>query len=315
MTPLERSWDAFFRETGIVYFYKPQAFTINDGPHAPSFWLCFDKNEGGYWVDVKPDWPLEKRDCDRAIELCRSGRRVIIIAGNIGFERTRVVLYSSVNPPTNREELEKFTDGVLSSPLLAHWFSLHRVIEFEENWDGFFLSDLQRGFIAQSVWFEVCDKCEKLCLLGGRKLCQCDHPSFNLSPRLVKAVNAAQDATSNQRYVSPLFGSFIEQTFYEAWLSLPQNTGQYDIVPQYRLSPYRLDFAFPQVRVGIELDGHATHSSPDAIAHDRKRQRYIESQGWQVIRFGGKEVFTDAIACAEEAWKIFLRRMNKGMSA
>jgi very-short-patch-repair endonuclease len=70
---------------------------------------------------------------------------------------------------------------------------------------------------------------------------------------------------------------------------------------QYCVGPYRLDFALPQKMVGIELDGHRTHSSTQAIAADRQRQRALEAVGWYIIRFGGLEVFQNADACVREA--------------
>ena len=70
---------------------------------------------------------------------------------------------------------------------------------------------------------------------------------------------------------------------------------------QYCVGPYRLDFALPAQMVGIELDGHRTHSTTKAIAADRQRQRALESAGWYIIRFGGLEVYQNADACVREA--------------
>lgn len=64
---------------------------------------------------------------------------------------------------------------------------------------------------------------------------------------------------------------------------------------------YRLDFAVPSMMLAIELDGHATHSSTAAIAHDRKRQRDLEDAGWKVRRYGGQEVTRDAGAVVLDA--------------
>jgi very-short-patch-repair endonuclease len=70
---------------------------------------------------------------------------------------------------------------------------------------------------------------------------------------------------------------------------------------QYKVGPYRLDFALPQRMIGIELDGHSTHSTTQAIAADRQRQRALEAAGWYIIRFGGLEVYQNADACVREA--------------
>ncbi len=70
---------------------------------------------------------------------------------------------------------------------------------------------------------------------------------------------------------------------------------------QYKVGNYIIDFAIPRAKIGIELDGHATHSSPAAIAADRRRQRVLQMKGWYIIRFGGKEVFQNPDKCVREA--------------
>lgn len=106
------------------------------------------------------------------------------------------------------------------------------------------------------------------------------------------------------------FDSPIEEAFWEQYALLTDYCPPLDLVPQYPIGKYRVDFAHERSKTAIELDGHATHSSPDAIAYDRKRQRYIESQGWHVIRFGGKEVYNDASIVAKEVYD-FLARHSK----
>lgn len=106
----------------------------------------------------------------------------------------------------------------------------------------------------------------------------------------------------------PEFDSPIEEKFWRAWEKVVADE-LFQIVLTYQctIGKYRVDFACEYAKVAIELDGHATHSSPDAIAYDRKRQREIESEGWRVIRFGGKEVYADAYKCALEAHRIIYR--------
>jgi very-short-patch-repair endonuclease len=76
------------------------------------------------------------------------------------------------------------------------------------------------------------------------------------------------------------------------------------LVKQYKVGQYRLDFAIPAARIGIELDGHATHSTTYAIAADRRRQRALEANGWRIIRFGGLEVWQNPDQCVAEAAKL-----------
>lgn len=74
-----------------------------------------------------------------------------------------------------------------------------------------------------------------------------------------------------------------------------------------------LDFACTQagVQLAIEVDGHATHSAPDAIARDRKRLRLLELDGWTVIRFGGAEVWRDPVGCAREVIAFIARELRR----
>jgi very-short-patch-repair endonuclease len=53
----------------------------------------------------------------------------------------------------------------------------------------------------------------------------------------------------------------------------------------YPVGGYKVDVAFPQQKVAIEVDGWAFHSDPEAFAIDRKRQNAITLLGWQVLRF------------------------------
>lgn len=46
-----------------------------------------------------------------------------------------------------------------------------------------------------------------------------------------------------------------------------------------------VDLAFRDIRLAIEIDGFAFHSSPERFRHDRVRQNALVSAGWMVLRF------------------------------
>jgi very-short-patch-repair endonuclease len=125
-----------------------------------------------------------------------------------------------------------------------------------------------------------------------------DHRKHTTFPFIRKRVPLPTARTNARR--SLLLISPIEDAFWRAHekLRLRPLTG---LQRQYRVGPYRLDFALPRQMVGIELDGHRTHSSTQAIAADRIRQRWFEANGWYIIRFGGLEIHQDAEACVREA--------------
>jgi very-short-patch-repair endonuclease len=78
------------------------------------------------------------------------------------------------------------------------------------------------------------------------------------------------------------------------------------LTPQVKVGPYRLDFGLETstFKLAIEIDGHDYHSTKEQKATDYQRDRYLQSQGWRVIRFSGSEVYQDASKCALEAVKI-----------
>lgn len=100
----------------------------------------------------------------------------------------------------------------------------------------------------------------------------------------------------------------IEEKFSAAWQRLHPKI---KLIPEHQAGRYRIDFAYVPAKIGIELDGHATHSSPAAIAADRRRQRELERLGWCFIRFGGQEVFMDADACAREAREFIVKHSKQ----
>lgn len=53
---------------------------------------------------------------------------------------------------------------------------------------------------------------------------------------------------------------------------------------------YMIDFAFPQIKLGAEVDGRAWHSNPEQIKHDRERDYNLAMRGWTIIRFDDKTI-------------------------
>jgi hypothetical protein len=53
-------------------------------------------------------------------------------------------------------------------------------------------------------------------------------------------------------------------------------------------------------KVIIELQGYQTHGQKARFVHDAGRERYLQRQGYRLIRFAGKEVFDDPHRCVNE---------------
>jgi len=61
---------------------------------------------------------------------------------------------------------------------------------------------------------------------------------------------------------------------------------------QVPIDHFIVDFACLSHRLLVELDG-ATHATDDEIASDMRRQRYLESQAFVVLRFSNMDVATN----------------------
>jgi len=58
---------------------------------------------------------------------------------------------------------------------------------------------------------------------------------------------------------------------------------------QLPIGRYIVDFACPEHRLIVELDGIG-HNRPAQIIHDERRTAYLEGQGWSVLRFPNPEI-------------------------
>jgi very-short-patch-repair endonuclease len=57
-----------------------------------------------------------------------------------------------------------------------------------------------------------------------------------------------------------------------------------------RVEGYEVDCVWPDARLIVELDGHATHSPAYAFEDDRARDRRLEAAGWHVIRITWRQL-------------------------
>lgn len=60
-------------------------------------------------------------------------------------------------------------------------------------------------------------------------------------------------------------------------------------ISEYRVKLYSLDFAFPDIKFYIEIDGEQHYTDPRIIEHDKKRNLELEKMGWKSIRIRWSE--------------------------
>jgi hypothetical protein len=65
---------------------------------------------------------------------------------------------------------------------------------------------------------------------------------------------------------------------------LPAPTTQFVVRDGHRFIA-RLDFAWEEALLAVEIDGFAYHSASGDFQRDRSRQNIVQLQGWLVLRF------------------------------
>ena len=70
---------------------------------------------------------------------------------------------------------------------------------------------------------------------------------------------------------------------------------------QAPIGPYIVDFFCPAKRLIIELDG-GHHNEDEVAVRDLERQRWLESEGYRVIRFWNSEITADLTAVLERIY-------------
>lgn len=69
---------------------------------------------------------------------------------------------------------------------------------------------------------------------------------------------------------------------------------------------YSLDFAIPDLKIDIEVDGEHFHAIGND--HDRKRNWTLRNRGWEIVRFRGNEVRNNITDCINSLKVIIAKR-------
>lgn len=85
--------------------------------------------------------------------------------------------------------------------------------------------------------------------------------------------------------------SLLERRFLDLTrkAGLPVPVVQHEVWESGRLVA-RIDAAYPDRKIAIEVDGYGPHSSPEAFQRDRTRQNRLVALGWTVLRFTWDDV-------------------------
>lgn len=56
-----------------------------------------------------------------------------------------------------------------------------------------------------------------------------------------------------------------------------------EVLQQHRVGKYRIDFAWPKLKLALEVDGWH-HRRPETAAKDAERDAYLRAEGWITFR-------------------------------
>jgi len=73
---------------------------------------------------------------------------------------------------------------------------------------------------------------------------------------------------------------------------------------------YSIDFAMPDIKLGIEVDGALFHSTEEQIHSDQQRDEKLAQLGWTILRFTDKEVENRTREIIEEIIRRIIQKEN-----
>lgn len=129
-----------------------------------------------------------------------------------------------------------------------------------------------------------------------------------MSKARIKFLEANPDKNPYRLYHSSK-KSYPEQRFEDA-LKSKEITGW---VYAYQNSIYEYDFAFPEQKIDVEIDGR-THLMEHVQEIDRRRDAFSRSQGWVVLRFSASRVKHDVYGCIKELEGVLAERNTQKLA-
>lgn len=136
--------------------------------------------------------------------------------------------------------------------------------------------------------------------------------ALSLMPVPLLLVEGDNQLESRIVNVVPAFGDHIDLD------RLIKNQREFAVLlQQEQIGEFRVDFLIVAkflsgdvVRVVVECDGHEFHErTKEQAERDRRRDRELQILGYRVLRFTGREIWRDALACSFSVAK-FLQTLH-----
>jgi hypothetical protein len=126
-----------------------------------------------------------------------------------------------------------------------------------------------------------------------------ERPNVGGHRALAQAIDLVEDGCQSELEAHGVLNVFRHR-------SLPRSVGQHRLVlPQ---GAVRLDRAWPEVKLAVELDGAKHHTSPEDRRRDLARDTALAALGWVVLRFTYEDVLRDPERVRRQVLEVYAAR-------
>ncbi|WP_409329139.1 endonuclease domain-containing protein [Trujillonella humicola] len=126
-----------------------------------------------------------------------------------------------------------------------------------------------------------------------------ERPNIGGHRALAQTIDLIEDGCQSELEAHGVLGVFRHR-------SLPRSIGQYRLtLPEGNI---KLDRAWPEVKLAVELDGARHHTSPEDRRRDLGRDRALAALGWVVLRFTYADVLRDPDGVRRRVIEVYAAR-------
>lgn len=86
---------------------------------------------------------------------------------------------------------------------------------------------------------------------------------------------------------------------------LPEPKPQYEIADEDGRQLTVPDFTYPDQRIAIYCDGFAYHGDRETLESDARKRNILQTMGWAVLTFWGRQILRNPGACEEQIWQCY----------
>lgn len=80
------------------------------------------------------------------------------------------------------------------------------------------------------------------------------------------------------------------------------------------MANFTVDLAFPAARLVVEADGDYWHGRPAQQERDSRKDSWLTSHGWRVLRLWEREIRADVVECVDRIVVLIDATRHKGVS-